>query len=94
MHGNNETLLLPVAEEMARILDVVIISGPLGSGKTTLADHILENSNFFRFAFIKLNLGDASTDTKLLQTKNNAHILSGQQMQVLRFIGKIIIITQ
>ena len=55
---------------MTRRLGVIVISGPLGSGKTTLVEHILEDFNPLQFAFIKLNVGDVSTDTKLLQTKN------------------------
>ncbi|MEM8714927.1 MAG: cobalamin biosynthesis protein CobW [Cyanobacteria bacterium P01_G01_bin.4] len=53
---------------MAAKIPVTVISGFLGSGKTTLVRHLLENANVQRLAVIVNEFGELGIDKELLST--------------------------
>ena len=51
---------------MSERIPVTVLTGFLGSGKTTLVNHILSNNNFKKFAVIENEFGDVGVDDELI----------------------------
>jgi G3E family GTPase len=49
------------------ITPILLLTGYLGSGKTTLVNHILSNQNGIRFAVIVNDIGEVNIDADLIQ---------------------------
>lgn len=56
-------------------IPVIIVTGFLGAGKTTLINTILEQNQSTRFAIIENEVGEVSIDSKLLKGKNKATVV-------------------
>jgi len=76
MHGEeimkafNRAILEPesaVTSELAEVLPVSIVTGFLGSGKTTLVNHILKGSHGRRIAVIENEFGEVGIDDTLIR---------------------------
>ena len=52
---------------MNQTIPIVLLTGYLGSGKTTLINHILTNSKGIKFAVIVNDIGEANIDATLIQ---------------------------
>lgn len=52
---------------MDRITPVLLLTGYLGSGKTTLVNHILSNKKGIKFAVIVNDIGEVNIDADLIQ---------------------------
>jgi len=66
------------AQKKARTgqIPVTILTGFLGSGKTTLMNHILEDPNHkMRFAIIENEFGEIGVDEKILSEKTNEEVI-------------------
>ena len=50
-----------------KITPVVLLTGYLGSGKTTLVNHILSNKKGIKFAVIVNDIGEVNIDANLIQ---------------------------
>ena len=50
-----------------RITPVLLLTGYLGSGKTTMVNHILSNNNGIRFAVIVNDIGEVNLDASLIE---------------------------
>lgn len=48
-------------------IPVLLLTGYLGSGKTTLVNHILSNKRGIKFAVIVNDLGEVNIDAELIQ---------------------------
>ena len=48
-------------------MPVLLLTGYLGSGKTTLVNRILENKKGIRFAVIVNDIGEVNIDASLIQ---------------------------
>ena len=51
----------------AKTINVTVITGFLGAGKTTFINHVLKNYQNIQFALVENEFGDASIDTKLIK---------------------------
>lgn len=51
----------------AKSTPVLLLTGYLGSGKTTLVNHILSNKRGIRFAVIVNDIGEVNIDADLIQ---------------------------
>jgi len=72
-----------MAEEDRRV-PVTILTGFLGSGKTTLMNHILKDTTHgLRFAIIENEFGEVGIDEKLLTTKNNVQDSTEEIIEVM-----------
>lgn len=61
-----------------RKVPVTILTGFLGSGKTTLMNHILDDKNHgMRFAIIENEFGEIGVDEKILSENTNEEIVEG-----------------
>lgn len=56
-------------------IPIIIVTGFLGSGKTTLINNMLEQNKETRFAIIENEVGEISIDSKLLKGLNKATII-------------------
>merc|ERR1719327_1451568 len=62
--------------ERPQRVPVTILTGFLGSGKTTLMNHILEDPNHkMRFAIIENEFGEIGVDEKILSEKTNEEVI-------------------
>lgn len=52
---------------MNKTIPIVLLTGYLGSGKTTLINHILNNSKGIKFAVIVNDIGEVNIDASLIQ---------------------------
>lgn len=52
---------------MQTIIPVILLTGYLGSGKTTLVNHILLNKKGIKFAVVVNDIGEVNIDAELLQ---------------------------
>ena len=50
-----------------KTVPITLITGYLGSGKTTLINHILKNANGYHMAVIVNDLGEVNIDAELIQ---------------------------
>ena len=53
----------------AKEIPVLLLTGYLGSGKTTLVNRILSNKRGIKFAVIVNDLGEVNIDADLIQTR-------------------------
>ena len=53
--------------DMNKIVPITLLTGYLGSGKTTLVNHVLNNQNGFKVAVIVNDIGEVNIDASLLQ---------------------------
>lgn len=52
---------------MGKIIPVTLLTGYLGSGKTTLVNHVLNNQKGFKVAVIVNDIGEVNIDASLIQ---------------------------
>ncbi len=50
-----------------RILPITVLTGYLGSGKTTLINHILQNQKGYKIAVIVNDIGEVNIDADLIE---------------------------
>lgn len=60
---------------MNNAVPVTLLTGFLGAGKTTLINHLLQNSNHVPLAIIENEFGAANVDSALLQGSDNVSII-------------------
>lgn len=58
---------------------ILLLTGYLGSGKTTLVNHILSNEKGIKFAVIVNDIGEVNIDAELIQKGG----VVGKRMKVL-----------
>ena len=51
----------------AKEIPILLLTGYLGSGKTTLVNHILSNKRGIKFAVIVVDIGEVNIDADLIQ---------------------------
>ena len=52
---------------MNKTIPIVLLTGYLGSGKTTLINHILSNTKGIKFAVIVNDIGEVNIDSTLIE---------------------------
>ena len=52
-------------------LSVTVIGGYLGSGKTTLVNHLLRNANGLRLAILVNEFGELAIDEELIEAEDD-----------------------
>ncbi len=55
----------------AKEIPILLLTGYLGSGKTTLVNHILANKRGIKFAVIVNDIGEVNIDADLIQKGRN-----------------------
>ena len=50
-----------------QVVPIMLLTGYLGSGKTTLVNNILSNNKGYRFAVIVNDIGEVNIDASLIQ---------------------------
>ena len=69
-----------------RKVPVTILTGFLGSGKTTLMNHILDDKNHgMRFAIIENEFGEIGVDEKILSENTNEEIVEGSSINPFQY---------
>ena len=66
----------------AKEIPILLLTGYLGSGKTTLVNHILANKRGIKFAVIVNDIGEVNIDADLIQKGGIAELEFGCGNQV------------